>query len=155
MLITEITGNVADGVPDGKPVEYLRFNDETRLKRVQRVTSQAGQEYALRLGNEVREIRDGDIFAGPADRLLVAAVEPTDVLVIEPASIEQALEVAHTLGNRHLQAQFFGRVNQFGAQVMVVRYDHTVEHYLDHVGVKYYRGDYVMPKAFRHAEHTH
>lgn len=80
---------------------------------------------------------------------------PLDVLVIQPASIEEALKVAHSLGNRHLQAQFFGTDSEFKAEVMVVRYDHTVEHHLNHVGVNYHRGDYVMPRAFRHAEHTH
>ena len=54
-----------------------------------------------------------------------------------------------------MQAQFFDVDSQFGAPVMVVRYDHTVEDYLDHVKVNYERGDYVMPEAFRHAEHTH
>ena len=42
-----------------------------------------------------------------------------------------------------------------GAEVMVVRYDHTVAEYLDHVGVAYERQDRVMPVPFRHSEHTH
>ena len=38
---------------------------------------------------------------------------------------------------------------------MIVRYDHTVEHYLDHNDIDYSREAVVMPAPFRHAEHTH
>ena len=82
-------------------------------------------------------------------------VEASDVLVISARSILEMAIVAHTLGNRHLQAQFFGADSEYGAEVMVVQYDHTVQAYLDSVQVPYERQERVMPVPFRHSEHTH
>ncbi|MEH0146428.1 urease accessory protein UreE [Corynebacterium sp. Q4381] len=155
MIVTELRGNVRDLGANAHVADRVVFDNESRLKRIQRVTTEGGTELGLKLDKSVRELEDGDILAETDQGVIVASMAPLDVLVIQPASIEEALKVAHSLGNRHLQAQFFGADSDFGAEVMVVRYDHTVEHHLDHVGVNYHRGDYVMPRAFRHAEHTH
>lgn len=161
MIVTAILGNIRDEGTEaaGATVaDRVVFDNEQRVKRIQRVTTETGTELGLRLDASVRELEDGDILARTADGLIVAAMAPVDVLVITPATVEEALRVAHALGNRHLQAQFFGPADDFpGAEggAMVVRYDHTVEHLLDHLGVAYNRGEHVMPKAFRHAEHTH
>jgi urease accessory protein len=87
--------------------------------------------------------------------MIVVSVLPTDVLVIAPRTIHEMGVVAHSLGNRHLQAQFFDSASEYGADVMVCAYDHTVEDYLVHVGVPYSRQERVMPVPFRHAEHSH
>jgi len=39
--------------------------------------------------------------------------------------------------------------------VMVIQYDHTAEHYLEHLGVRHERMERSMPVPFRYAEHTH
>ena len=158
MIIENITSNIAelnDANLEGLTIDEVFFDDETRLKRIQRVKAESGEELALRLPTGFRELKDGDILQQTAEKIFVAKMKPTDVLVIAPRSIQEALVVAHTLGNRHLQAQFFDAESQYGAEVMVVRYDHTVEHHLEHAGAPYSRGEYVMPEAFRHAEHTH
>ena len=155
MIVTELRGNVRDLDASTKVDDRVVFDNESRVKRIQRVTTEGGTELGLKLDKSVRELEDGDILAETDQGVIVASMAPLDVLVIQPASIEEALKVAHSLGNGHLQAQFFGTDSEFKAEVMVVRYDHTVEHHLNHVGVNYHRGDYVMPRAFRHAEHTH
>ncbi|EEI27379.1 MULTISPECIES: urease accessory protein UreE [Corynebacterium] len=156
MIVTEILGNVHDvSEPAELSIDSVLFDNESRLKRVQRVTSEGGTEIGLRFDTDFRELHDGDILWREGDSLIVAKIDPTDVLVIKPGSIKEALTVAHSLGNRHLQAQFFEDEAGFTGSVMVVRYDHTVEHFLDHMETNYERGQYVMPKAFRHAEHTH
>ncbi|WP_273407360.1 urease accessory protein UreE [Corynebacterium ureicelerivorans] len=155
MIVTELRGNVRDLDASTKVADRVVFDNESRVKRIQRVTTEGGTELGLKLDKSVGELEDGDILAETDQGVIVASMAPLDVLVIQPASIEEALKVAHSLGNRHLQAQFFGTDSEFKAEVMVVRYDHTVEHHLNHVGVNYHRGDYVMPRAFRHAEHTH
>lgn len=157
MLITQIEGNINDGngASADSVTDHVVFDNESRVKRVQRVTTEAGKDLGLRLDNSVKELEDGDILYRDADSLIVAKMAPLDVLVIKPRTIEEALRVAHTLGNRHLQAQFFDASSTFAAEVMVVRYDHTVEHALEHLEVPFERGEHVMPKAFRHAEHTH
>lgn len=155
MIVTELRGNIRDAGEGARVADRVVFDNESRLKRIQRVTTAGGVEMGLQLDKSVRELEDGDILAETENGYVIAEMAPLDVLAIAPKTIEEALEVAHSLGNRHLQAQFFGKDSQFNAEVMVVRYDHTVEHHLDHMSVDYHRGDYVMPKAFRHAEHTH
>ncbi|WIM67707.1 urease accessory protein UreE [Corynebacterium breve] len=158
MIITELSGNLNDLPPEEREaltIDYVTFDNESRLKRVQRATAESGDEVALRLPTDFRELADGDILSRDGDKVFAVKIAPTDVLVIAPRSIREALAVAHTLGNRHLQAQFFDASSEFGKEVMVVRYDHTVEHHLDHVAVPYTRGEHVMPGAFRHAEHSH
>ena len=101
------------------------------------------------------DLQDGDILLRDERGVVVVSVEATDVLVIAPRTITEMGVTAHGLGNRHLQAQFFDTSSEYGAEVMVVQFDHTVTQYLDEHGVPYERQERVMPVPFRHAEHTH
>jgi urease accessory protein len=125
------------------------------VKRIQRVTTDHGQEIGIRLPAGSADLRDGDVLHVAETNLIVVSVLPTDVLVIAPRTIYQMGVVAHSLGNRHLQAQFFDGSSEYGAEVMVCQYDHTVEDYLKYAGVPYHRQERVMPVPFRHAEHRH
>jgi urease accessory protein len=124
-------------------------------KRIQRLSTDHGRELGLRLPAGSSDLRDGDVLLREETNLVMISVLPTDVLIIKPADIGQALFTAHSLGNRHLQAQFLEADGDGGSSVMVVQYDHTVESFLDSHGVSYERNDRVMPVPFRHAEHTH
>lgn len=158
MIVTEILGNRADlseGHLASLAEDHVLLDNLSVVKRIQRLTTQSGRELGLRLPPSVRELRDGDILFASDDELITVKVQPTDVLVIRSGSIHEMAVVAHTLGNRHLQAQFFGPESEYGQAVMVVQYDHTVEDYLQHVGVAHTRESRVMPTAFRHAEHSH
>ena len=80
------------------------------VKRVQRVTTDHGKELGIRLPSGSGDLRDGDILHVADTNMIVVSVLPTDVLVIAPRSIHEMGVVAHSLGNRHLQAQFFERL---------------------------------------------
>lgn len=125
------------------------------VKRVQRATTDHGRDIGIRLTAPAADLRDGDILFRDESTVIVVSVLPSDVLVIAPRSVHEMGVVAHSLGNRHLQAQFFDAGSEYGAEVMVVQYDHTVEDYLRHRQVPYSRQERVMPVPFRHAEHTH
>ena len=156
MLITKIVGNVHDQpLPDGTHVETVTLPSTLLVKRIQRMRTDHDTEVGLRLPTGAPDLRDGDILSLEAGNAIVVRVEASDVLVIRARSIHEMAVVAHTLGNRHLQAQFFDAESDYGADVMVVQYDHTVQAYLDSVGVPYERQDRVMPVPFRHSEHTH
>lgn len=158
MIVTEIIGNRHDLSEEELSTvtqDFLSLGNLELVKRIFRGHTEAGEEIGLRLPPSSPELRDGDILARDNERIIFVRVKPTDVLVIQPESIEEMGRVAHNLGNRHLQAQFFGADTEYGRGVMVVQYDHTVEDFLKHVGVNYVREDHVMPRAFRHAEHTH
>ena len=159
MIVSQIAGRAGTVAYGGRRVDYVELDNEARLKRVQRVRSLSGEEIALRLDSTTGELNDGDVLALTDNTAYIVRSLPVDVLIIRPRSICEALSVAHTLGNRHLQAQFFGPADPLGPDIgdgaMIVRYDHTVEHYLDHNDIDYSREAVVMPAPFRHAEHTH
>ncbi|WP_334171654.1 urease accessory protein UreE [Sinomonas sp.] len=170
MIVTEILGNVYDAdaavAYEGHHRERVVLPSADLAKRIQRVRTDHGTEIGIRLPSGSADLRDGDVLAvqtgegvhGGRGNIVVVSVEATDVLVIAPRTIGEALFTAHSLGNRHLQAQFFGPGSgPEGADrdVMVCQFDHTVQDFLDRHGVPYSREDRVMAVPFRHAEHTH
>jgi urease accessory protein len=160
VIIEKVLGNLHELPPDsgqyaGLHREKVILPSAELVKRIQRVTTDHGKEIGIRLPAGSADLRDGDILHVASTNMIVVSVLPTDVLVIAPRSIHEMGIVAHSLGNRHLQAQFFDAESEYGADVMVCAYDHTVEDYLKHVGVPYDRQERVMPVPFRHAEHSH
>jgi urease accessory protein len=161
VVVEKIVGNLAD-LPreerDGLHVEKVVLAGADLVKRIQRVTTDHGREIGLRLAaapGRDGDLRDGDILLRDATGVVAVAVLPSDVLVIAPRTIAEMGITAHGLGNRHVQAQFFDADSEYGAEVMVVQYDHTVQDYLDRHKVPYERQDRVMLVPFRHTEHTH
>lgn len=157
MIIEKILGNLHE-LPEayaGHHKEKVVLPSAQLVKRIQRVTTDHGKEIGIRLPSSAGDLRDGDILAVSGNNVIMVSVLPTDVLVIAPRSVYEMGVVAHSLGNRHLQAQFFDASSEYGAEVMVCQYDHTVEDYLKHVAVPYNRQERVMPVPFRHAEHSH
>lgn len=161
MLLTTILGtiNVSPASkeiehidPAGRRIETITLHGDDLQKRVLRVHSDAGKEYGITLPKSSRTLADGDVLVEALDHLVVVSSAATDVLVIEPATMHQMGFVAHSLGNRHLPAQF---TEQDAAAEMIVAYDHTVTHFLDEHGVPYRREQRVLPEPLRHAEHTH
>ncbi|KXP10837.1 urease accessory protein UreE [Tsukamurella pseudospumae] len=161
MIIETITGNLADLAPsdlDGVHVERVPLAGADLVKRIQRVRTDHDREIGLRLSAPAGpdgDLRDGDILHRDAANIIAVRVLSTDVLVIAPRTVTEMGRTAHGLGNRHLQALFFDADSEYGAEVMVVQYDHTVEDYLAHHGVPFTRQHRVLPTPFRHAEHTH
>ena len=163
MIVTEILGNVHDDagatLVGDRHREQVHLEGSALVKRIQRLRTDHGNEYGLRLPAGSPDLRDGDILTvddeGERGNAVIVRVLSTDVLVISARSLREMAFVAHSLGNRHLQAQFFDEDSEYGAQVMVVQYDHTVQDFLDHHQVPYSRQERIMPVPFRHAEHTH
>lgn len=156
MLVTELKGNLHTApLPTDIHVERVTLPSAELVKRIQRVKSDHGTEIGIRLPAGAPDLKDGDILHLDEKNAIVIQVEPTDVLVIGARSIKEMGVVAHSLGNRHLQAQFFDATSEYGADVMVVQYDHTVEQYLQSVEIPFDRQARVMPVAFRHNEHKH
>jgi len=161
VIVEKIVGNLAD-LPreerDGLHVEKVVLAGADLVKRIQRVTTDHGREIGLRLAaapGRDGDLRDGDILLRDATGVVAVAVLPSDVLVIAPRTLAEMGVTAHSLGNRHVQAQFFDADSEYGAEVMVIQFDHTVQDYLDRHQVPYERQDRVMPVPFRHTEHNH
>lgn len=150
MITCRILGNIhdAEGGYDGYERVAITLPDAALRKRVQRLTASDGKDIGLRLPAGHEALRDGDIVAVDDSLAYVVTVEATDVLVIRPGGIKQMGVVAHTLGNRHLPAQF-------ADEEMIVQYDHTVVDYLSAHAVPFTRERRVLAHPFHHAEHTH
>lgn len=163
MIFTQVLGNThtVDGATQvaGKHLEKVMLPSADLVKRIQRFTTDHGNEHGLRLPAGSADLKDGDILQITHEveggNAVIISVIPTDVLVIAPTTIYDMAFTAHSLGNRHLQAQFFDTNSEYAAEVMVVQYDHTVEDFLKHHQIPYSRQEKVMPVPFRHTEHTH
>ncbi|MEW1981265.1 urease accessory protein UreE [Citricoccus sp. NPDC079358] len=161
MIIESVLFNLTESTPDqrsrleGVHLESVLLTGAALTQRIQRLTTDHGRDVGLRLPSSSPDLRNGDVLALDEGGAIVVSVLPTDVLVIAPADLRLALFTAHSLGNRHLQAQFLEKDEIRGRPVMVVQYDHTVQAFLDAHAVPYDRRELVMPEPFRHAEHTH
>ena len=156
MLITELKGNIHESpISRELHLERVFIPGDQLVKRIQRVRTDHDREVGIRLPAGSPDLKDGDILHMDDQNAIVVQVEPTDVIVIKPRTVQEMGFVAHSLGNRHLQAQFFGIDSEYQADVMVVLYDHTVVQFLDAVEALYERQKRVMPTPFRHSEHTH
>ncbi|WP_040192632.1 urease accessory protein UreE [Clostridium culturomicium] len=150
MVFNKILGNINSLENLEKyHVETIYVDSEDLLKRILRVTSDHKREYGISLENGER-IKDGDLLFNEDNKIIVVRTKSEDVLVIKPKSMNEMGEIAHKLGNRHLQAQFSNGE-------MIIQYDRLVEDELKRDNINYSREDIKLEKAFRHVEfgHTH
>ncbi|QDQ19710.1 urease accessory protein UreE [Corynebacterium glutamicum] len=157
MIITAIDTNIYDQPEfvEGRDVIGVRFEDLVLDKRIQRVALSGGEELGLRLNHGHPILREGDVLKADDKTVFVVEIIPTDVLVITPSDIHQMGFVAHSLGNRHLPAQFSKPRELTEKAAMIVQYDHTVVSFLDEHSIEYQRTELVPPIPFRHSGHTH
>ncbi|XJZ25716.1 urease accessory protein UreE [Bacillota bacterium Lsc_1132] len=147
MIIQNVIGNIATLEKKAPHVERVYMNSDDLVKRIQRVTTDHGNELGIRL-KENRELHDGDILYMDEKNVIIVAVKDDDILTIMPKSIKQMGEIAHQLGNRHLPAQFEGNE-------MLVQYDYLVENMLQEQSIPYKREKRKVKQAFRHIGHRH
>ena len=150
MIFNQVLGNIND-IEDlnNVHIEKTYITSEESLKRIMRVNSDHNHEYGIALSENI-ELKDGDILYHDDKNIIIVKIKGDDVLVIKPNSMTEMGVIAHSLGNRHLQAQF-----EDGK--MIIQYDALVENELKKDGIKYSRENLKLKKAFRHVEfgHTH
>lgn len=150
MIFNQIKGNIStiNNLNDYH-IEKIFINSDDTLKRILRVTSDHNNEYGITL-DKGEVLKDGDILLNDGKNLVVIKVKGDDVLVIKPNDITEMGIIAHSLGNRHLQAQF-------NDEKMIIQYDALVEEELKRDKINYSRENLKLEKAFRHVEfgHTH
>ena len=150
MIFNQIKGNIRDIENiNNYHIEKIFINSDDTLKRILRVTSDHNNEYGIALDKN-EELKDGDILLNDGKNLVVIKVKGEDVLVIKPDNITEMGIIAHSLGNRHLQAKF-------NDGKMIIQYDSLVEEELKRDKINYSRENLKLEKAFRHVEfgHTH
>jgi urease accessory protein len=139
-------GNLASFDLRGRTLERVPIESDDLAKRVLRLQA-ARRTFGIRF-EDGKRLRDGDVVY--ADEVCVVAVEvlPDDVLVCAPQSIPAALELAHAIGNRHLEMQVHG-------DRLVLRYERLVEDLVREQGVPYTREHRRLSTPFRHAHAPH
>lgn len=150
MIFNQVLGNIND-IKDlnNLHIEKIYISSEDSLKRIMRVNSDHNHEYGIALSENI-ELKDGDILYHDDKNMIIVKIKSDDVLVIRPTNITEMGIIAHSLGNRHLQAQF-----EDGK--MIIQYDALVEGELKRDKINYSRENLKLKKAFRHVEfgHTH
>ena len=145
-ILTEPLGNLATFARGTRALECVEIGSDDLARRIVRVETSLGS-IGLRLEGE-RRLRDGDVVAANAHVVVALRVFADDVLVYRPRSLDEALAIAHALGNRHLPVQI-------SEATLVVRFDPLVEAlFLEH-GVAYTRERRVLEHPFRHAHAPH
>lgn len=150
MIFNRVLGNINDiNDLNNLHIEKIYITSEESLKRIMRVNSDHNHEYGIALSENI-ELKDGDILYRDDKNIIIVKIKGDDVLVIKPNSMTDMGIIAHSLGNRHLQAQF-----QDGK--MIIQYDALVEAELKRDNINYSRENLKLKKAFRHVEfgHTH
>ena len=150
MIFNKVLGNIDKYKNlDNFNIEKIYINSDDALKRILRVNSDHNHEYGIALDENV-ELKDGDILYKDDKNIVVIKIKGDDVLVIKPKCMTEMGVIAHSLGNRHLQAQF-----EEGK--MIIQYDALVESELKREKIDYSRESLKLKKAFRHVEfgHTH
>ncbi|GAB6990172.1 urease accessory protein UreE [Paenibacillus pini] len=128
-------------------MEKVYLESAHLMKRIQRVTTDHGNEIGIRL-SEHRDLVAGDVIYMDDHNMIVIDVMSDDLIVIQPRSIQEMGNIAHQLGNRHLPAQFEDND-------MLVQYDYLVEELLQQLGIPFKREDRKVKQAFRHIGHSH
>jgi urease accessory protein len=144
--IERVLGNLRDFPVGARALERLAVPSDAMTRRVLRLPSSAGDlgivfEDGLRL-------LDGDVLLADGERVIAVAVQPDDVLIVRPASIAQALEIGHALGNRHIPVIPDG-------DAIVIAYADALEALLARSGVRYERSARVLERPFVHAHAPH
>lgn len=147
MIIEQIVGNVSNLNQQAPHIETVYMSSDHLLKRIQRVVTDHGKEFGIRLKAN-QSLVDGDVLFMDEQNMIVISVTPDDVLTIMPTSMGQMGDIAHQLGNRHLPTQFEG-------DVMLVQYDYLVEDLLQSLEIPYKREKRKVKQAFRHIGHHH
>jgi urease accessory protein len=143
--IEGLLGNLRDFAIGDRVVERIPVESSAMAKRLLRLPSSIG-DLGLWLGGE--RLRDGDVLVADAVRVIAVEVVPDDVLIAYPASIAQAVEIAHALGNRHIPVLRDG-------DAIVVAYASPLEELLARSGVRYERVARVLDRPFVHAHAPH
>lgn len=100
MLCEQVIGRVSN---DDASVDWVEIDPIQTTRRALRLVSRTGRKVNLLLPRNTT-LHHGDLVS--ADPRVAIFVRPIDVLVLRPATLEQASRLAAELGNLHVLIEF-------------------------------------------------
>ena len=144
--IERVIGNLVDFPIGARAVERVAIESGAMARRLLRLSTSVGDLGVLFVDGT--RLRDGDVLLADDTRVIAVAVAPDDVLVISPASIGEAADVGHALGNRHVPVIRDG-------DTLIVAYNDVLAALFERMGIRHERAARVLERPFLHAAAPH
>lgn len=122
MVVEKILGNITDYPVGNRVVEEVQLEWFELEKRRMRKTLASGEEIGICIG-----LHEGDVLYADDTRVIIVAVIPCELTVIEVTSMVEMGRLCFELGNRHLSLAI-------EESKVTVPYDEPTFHYLDQMG---------------------
>lgn len=130
-IFNNILGNISDlRNIENYHIETIILKPEALKKAIQRVKSDHGNEYGIRVDRKILPLHDGDILKNDGHNIIMIHTMSQEMIVITPDGIDQMGKIAHLLGNTHKPVKIEnGKI--------ILERDPVVEKILLHNHIKY------------------
>jgi urease accessory protein len=102
MIVRDVLGNIKESPVLFLKVDLLEIEWFEANKRIQRKTSNEGQEIAIKFMREGQQLHDGDIVFQDGQKMVVVFIKPCDAIVLKPSSMLEMGTICYEIGNKHL-----------------------------------------------------
>src|SRR6478752_200216 len=102
MIIHEIVGNKRDLSLGTREIDLLQMEWFEVSKRIQRRTTQAGREIAIKFLKEGQRLNQDDVLFIDNSYAIVVDILPCDAIIVHPESLLEMGSVCYEIGNKHL-----------------------------------------------------
>lgn len=145
-IITKIIGNV-DDIKDIEQhhVETIFIENDALSKPIQRLKSDHGNEYGLRIDWKDLPLHDGDIIKNDGHNIVMLHTRSKEMIVITPKDIDEMGRIAHLLGNTHKP------VKVENGKIILDR-DPVVEKILGHNDIQYELKEMTLSEPLKFAD---
>jgi urease accessory protein len=106
MLINKKSGNIFSTEIGQRTPDPVRFEWFETKKRIQRKTSQSGDDVVIKFLQQSPDLSEGDILFIDEKRVIIVEIIACECLVISPRNIFETASVCYEIGNKHLPLFF-------------------------------------------------
>lgn len=145
-IIEKIQGNINEIQNiENYHIETVILKPEALKKAIQRVKSDHGNEYGIRIDRSDLPLHDGDILLNDGHNIVMIHTMAEEMIVITPEDIDQMGRIAHLLGNTHKPVKIKD------GQIILER-DPVVEKILAHNHIKYQIKEMTLNEPLSYAD---
>ncbi|HIX01320.1 MAG TPA: urease accessory protein UreE [Candidatus Ligilactobacillus excrementigallinarum] len=145
-IIEKIQGNINEIQNiENYHIETVILKPEALKKAIQRVKSDHGNEYGIRIDRNDLPLHDGDILLNDGHNIVMIHTMAEEMIVITPEDIDQMGRIAHLLGNTHKPVKIKD------GQIILER-DPVVEKILVHNHIKYQIKEMTLNEPLSYAD---